>query len=332
MPIDIFNPTVSVISKDLKGRSLLVYGSNRTAKTLTGINLPKPYYIGFEAGLGNRGNIPFANIQKWSDFLQVVKQLTRPETLEQAQGLYQTIIVDTIEAAARFCEEYTCSKYGVETIASGNRNFGLWKEFSAEIWKPINQLTSVNYTVYFISHEGTRDFKDENGEEYTKIYPRGEKRMIDVCVDLVDIICFVQPNGLDENGVEIKSSAYFTNTRKYLAGTRFDFFPSYIKEFSAEALQDAMRVATEAQERADKLKAVDSSQAKAIGKTASKPFAELISEIKTAVTKLRDLGKMDEYKAIVEKYLGKDASVKDATPSQTQQLELIIDDLKDLMD
>jgi len=331
MAIDIFNPPVSVIPKDLRGRSVLIYGSNRLAKTLVGVSLPKPFYVGFESGLGSRANIPFVNIQKWSDFLSIVKQLTSPSTVEKAQETYQTIVVDTIDAAARFCEEYTCGKYGVDTIASGNRGFGLWKEFTNELWGPIQKLCSSSYTVYFVGHDGTREFKDENGEEYTKIYPRGEKRIVDIVVDMVDIIGFVQANGLDENGTEIKSSAYFTNTKKYLAGTRYDFFPNYLPVFSAEGLQDAMRVAVEGQEEHDKAKAVEPSVSKKVGLASRRSLDELQGDIRKIAMALAEQGKGDAYKQVVENYLGIGGSVKEATAAQTQQLELILDDIKDLM-
>jgi len=330
--LDIFNPQISTVSKGLDGKSFLVYGSNRTGKTSVGCQFPKPFYLGFENGISAISGIPFLPINNWSAFLKIVKQLTKPDTIDKVKEQYQTIIFDTLEAAARYCEEYTCAKYGVETVASGNKGYGIWKEFSLELWKPLNQLTSCGLTTYFIAHDGTREVPDANGEKTDKIYPRGEKRLVDPAVDLCDFIIYLQPNGIGDDGKEIPSSAYCKNTKEYHAGSRFTFMPEKLEVFSATNLQDAVEYAVTKEEEFKKIKAVSFTEQKNKNTVVGKSFTDLVAEIKTAVVKLRDKGKMDDYKEVVEKYLGKDASVKDATPSQTQQLELIIDDLKDLMD
>jgi hypothetical protein len=328
---DILAPNVSVVSKDMAGKTILVYGSNRVGKTAVGVSLPKPFYLPFEMGINGRAGVPYLPITRWSDFLKIVKQLTKSDTLEKVKEVYQTIIFDTLEAAARMCEEYVCEKYGIDRIAEFNKGFGAWKEFSQELWRPISQLTSVGFTVYFIAHDGTREFKDETGNEYVKIYPRGEKRLVDPVCDLVDIIAFCQPNGLDEDGKEIKSSAFFKNTRKYHAGSRFDFMPEMIREFTAENLQKAIAEAITKQEQSDGKKAVDYETQHKQYQVEKKDFATLQAEIKKCAMKLAESGKMEDYKRIVENYLGAGASVKEATDKQTQQLELILDDINNLL-
>jgi hypothetical protein len=329
--LDVFNPQISTVSKGLDGKSFLVYGSNRTGKTKVGCELPKPFYLGFENGISAISGIPFLPINNWSNFLKIVKQLTKPDAIDKVKEMYQTIIFDTLEAAARFCEEYTCSKYGAETIASGNKGYGLWKEFSIELWKPLNQLTSCGLTTYFIAHDDTREVPDANGEKTKKIYPRGEKRLVDPAVDLCDFIIYLQPNGLDENGKEILSSAYCTNTREYHAGSRFTFMPEKIEVFSAENLQKVVEYVVEKEEEFKHIKAISFKEQKNKTVAVSKTFSDLTSEIKAIALKLKEEGMMDKYKIIVEQYLGKDGSVKDASPLQAQQLELILDDLKDLI-
>ncbi len=329
--LDIFNPQVSVVSKGLEGKSFLVYGSNRTGKTSVGCQFPKPFYLGFENGISAISGVPFLPINNWSNFLKIVKQLTRPDMLEKVKEKYQTIIFDTLEAAARYCEEYTCSKYGVETIASGNKGYGLWKEFSTELWKPLNQLTSCGLTTYFIAHDGTREIPISTGEKVEKIYPRGEKRLVDPAVDLCDFIIYLQPNGIGEDGKEIPSSAYCKNTREYHAGSRFQFMPEKINVFSADNLQKAVEYAVEKEEEFKHVKAVSFDEQKATHVAEAKSFEELTGEIKDIAMKLNADGRIEEYKAIVEQYLGKDGSVKEATKSQTQQLEMILDDLNDLI-
>jgi len=329
--LDIFKPQVSTISRGLDSKSFLVYGSNRTGKTTVGCQFPKPFYLGFENGINAISGIPFLPITNWSNFLKIVKQITKPETLDKVKEMYQTIIFDTLEAAARYCEEYTCAKYGVDTIGSGNKGYGLYKEFSVELWKPLNQLTSCGLTTYFIGHDTTREVPDASGEKVEKVYPRGEKRLVDPAVDLCDFIIYLQPNGLDMNGNEVPSSAYCKNTKEYHAGSRFKHFPAKIDVFSAENLQKAVEYAVMKDEEEKKIKSVSFAEQKDKTTIKTLSFEELVSEIKEIATQLNKEDRIGEYKEIIEQYLGKDSSVKDATPKQSQQLELILDDLKDLI-
>jgi hypothetical protein len=330
MSLDIFNPAISSVSYDMEGKTILVYGSNRTGKTKQLTRLPKPYYLAFERGINAIAGVAFAPIQKWSDFVKVSKQLTNPRTLDKAKEMYQTIILDTVESSALLCQEYICQLYETNNIKSGNKGYGLWTEYEAEYWKQINLLTSVGYTVAFISHESTRTFKDEDGEEYVKIYPAGDKRSIDPICNLVDIIAYSRPNGLDDDGKEIKSSLYLVNTNQYHAGSRYDYLIPVLKEFTAENLQKAIEDAVKKQETEEGVKSVDykTHSEQYINETLS--FEDLQEKIKEIAIKLDEADRMDEYRDIVENYLGAGAGVKDASKKHQQQLELILTDLEEL--
>ena len=328
MSLDIFNPVVSTVSYDMQGKTFLVYGSNRTGKTAQACHFPKPYYLAFEKGINGIAGVPFAPIQKWSDFVKINKQLTNPKTLEQAKQLYQTVIFDTVQAAALMCEDFICQLYGVNRIKDGNSGYGLYKEYANEFARQINLLTSVGYTVIFISHETTRTFRDENGEEYEKIYPAGDKRSIDPICDLVDIIGYAAVNGLDENGNEIKSSLYLKNTKKYHAGSRFHYLTGYIEEFTAENLQKAVAEAVKKQEEIEGIKTVDFQTQNQQYANEELTFEELQQSIKEIAIKLNEAGRMDEYQEIVDNYLGVGKRVSEATKKQRQQLELILNDLQ----
>jgi len=330
MSFNIFDPAVSTVSHDMAGKTILVYGSNRTGKTKQACRLPKPYYIAFEKGINGIPGIPFAPVQKWADFVKVNKQLTNSKTLDKAKELYQTIIFDTVEASAIMCQEFVCGQYGVSRIKDGSGGYGLWTEYATEYWKQINLLTSAGYTVYFISHEGTREFTDENGEAYEKIYPTGDKRSIDPICNLVDIIGYASVNGLDENGEEIKSSLFMVNTKRYHAGSRIDYLPTHLEEFTAENLQSAMAEAVKRQEEIEGIKTVDFSKFKEQYQSNNYTFEELQEKIKEIAIKLNEADRMEQYTEIVETHLGIGAKVSAATKKQQQQMELILNDLETL--
>lgn len=327
---DIFNPMISKVTTGLEGKTILIYGSNRTGKTSVSVQFDKPYYFPFENGLNAISGIPFLPIQKWSDFKKLNKKLTNPKTLNKTKELYQTLIFDGVESAALKCQDYICQKYDAESIKSGNGGYGLWSEYETEFKREIDLLTSVGYTVIFISHEGERKLTDEAGEEYTKIYPKGDKRSIDPICDLVDIIAYTKTNGLDENNKEIKSSLLLTNTRKYHAGTRFDYMPPFLKEFTKENLESAIKEAVEKQEAEKKGSTIDYAKYREEIKVEKKTADELKEEIKEIAKEMNENGKLKDFNEIVEKYLGEGSKVSKATNKQVESLDLILNDLKEL--
>jgi hypothetical protein len=330
MALDIFSPQISVLSYDLSGKTILVYGTNRVGKTRQLTRLPKPCYLAFEAGINGIAGVPFFPMRKWSDYVQFVKQITNDKNISKAKEIYQTIILDEASIMGRLCTEFVCEKHGVDSIREGNKGYGLWKEYSDEFGKWLNLLTSVGFTVAFIAHEGTRDFTDENGEEYSKIYPAGDKRIIDPICNLVDIISYAAVNGTDDDGNEIKSSLFLTNTRKYHAGSRFDYLTGHIPEFTAENLQAEIAEAIKKQEEAEGIQAVDyETQAQSL-KSVEKTYAELKEDIKSIAEEMFANKQGDTYKSIVEEHLGKGKGVQDTDSSQRQLLELILADLQAL--
>lgn len=330
MAIDIFNPQISVLSNDLSGKTFLIYGTNRTGKTKQATRFPKPFYWAFERGINGINGIPFQPIQKWADYVQLVKQITNPKNLDKAKEMYQTIIVDTVEIAGNLCREYICEQYEVDRIKDGNQGYGLWQEYADEFSKQLLLLTGVGFTVVFIAHEGERTFKDENGEEYSKIYPRGDKRVIDPICDLVDVIAYAAVNDADENGNAQKSSLYLTQTKKYHAGSRLDYLPECIPVFTAENLTEAVKIAVEKEAEATGGTVVSYEEQQETYKKETLSFDDIKKEIKEIAQKLFKDNRKDEYKAVVEEYLGIDKKVSDATERQIQALECILSDLKNL--
>jgi len=339
MAIDIFAPEVSVVTRDLNGKTLLIYGTNRTGKTLQLTRLPKPYYLAFERGINAIHGIPFAPIQRWSDYIAVVRQLTSKATVEKARALYQTLILDQAEAMALLCEQYILEKFGVESLGASkkdangkvDRTFNGWKEYSKEFERQLRLLTSVGYTVAFIAHEGTRTYNDAEGKEYTKIYPKGDKRAIDPICDLVDIIGFAATNGVDENGQPRKSSLYLTQTQEYHAGSRFTYLPPVLPEFTAEALTEALANAVTQLEAAEGVKAVSfEEQAAAYVPEALPDFETVKNEIGAIAQALHGAGQFPRYQAVVDTVWGKDKKVSEATPDQIQVMVVILDELRSL--
>ena len=68
--VDIFNPEVSKVIKGMKGKSVLIYGANRTGKTSNLVKAPKPLVCCFENGLNAIDSIKNIKVKKWNDWIQ----------------------------------------------------------------------------------------------------------------------------------------------------------------------------------------------------------------------------------------------------------------------
>lgn len=242
MSLDIFNPTVSVVPKGLEGKIILLAGSNSVGKTKQATQMSKPYVLAFEKGLNAISGVPYANIEKWADFRKVNKQLTGKDK-DKARENFDTIIFDTVEAAALMNEKYVAGQHGAPDIASGNGGFGLWKNLEAEFYEQIALLTGAGYTVVFISHVAT-------DRDTGQIVPKGDKRSIGIVRDIADIIVYLESNGVDEDGNVVLSTGYVRETPEYFARSRFDLMPNVIDPFTAENLKDAIITGIEREEQA----------------------------------------------------------------------------------
>ncbi|KXJ35344.1 ATP-binding protein [Bacillus stercoris] len=321
MAIDIFNPQVSVVAKGLEGKVITIYGSNNLGKTKQSTRMKKPLYLPFEKGLNAIAGVQFMPINSWADFKKVNKQLTK--NAEKAKEMYQTIIVDEVDAFAKYATRYVCEQYDVERIKDGNDGFGLWKEYETEVWEEINKLIGIGFTVIFIAHAA----EDKKG----KVYPKGDKRVLAPVIDNSDIVLYLSSNGVDEDRKVIKSSAWLAETEDHFARSRFDYIDTYLPEFTAENLEKAIIEAVERQEQAEGIVAVTYEEQKQNNASEELDFNSLMDQIKEIGMKLNEEGRLEEVNEITEKHLGKGVKVTECSRKQVGVMSVILDDLKDLL-
>lgn len=321
MAIDIFNPQVSVVAKGLEGKVITIYGSNNLGKTKQSTRMKKPLYLPFEKGLNAIAGVKFMAINSWADFKKVNKQLTK--NAEKAKETYQTIIVDEVDAFAKYATRYVCEQYDVERIKDGNDGFGLWKEYETEVWEEINKLIGVGFTVIFIAHAA----EDKKG----KVYPKGDKRVLAPVIDNSDIVLYLSSNGVDEDRKVIKSSAWLAETDEHFARSRFDYIDTYLPEFTAENLEKAITEAVERQEEAEGIVAVTYEEQKQNNASEELDYDALMEQIKEVGIKLNGEGRLEEVNEITEKHLGKGVKVTECSRKQVNVMSVILDDLKDLL-
>lgn len=329
--LDILNPLISEVVKGIEGKSILIHSDGvKCGKTTVGCQMPKPLYLRFESGINAIAGVPYMALENWSDFKKVNRQLTNRKTVEKAKELYTTIIFDTLDVAIKWCSTYVCNKYGVERLKDGNNGYGLWQEYADEWFGEIQKLLNSGFGLYYISHSEIKKVVDGvTGEEYEMMVPKGDKRTIDLVIEAADIIGYVKPNGVDEQGNVIKSSCYFAQTKEYKAGTRFPYFPKVLKEFTAENLQKALEYAIEKEEQEKGTKAISFSDNKVKEERKEWTHEELLSAIKPYIDALfKDYP--DDVSEIVSHNLGTDVKVSETTKKQIPQLEMVLFDLQEL--
>lgn len=193
--------------------------------------------------------------------------------------------------------------------------------------------------MFFIAHEGERAFQNEKGEEYTKIYPRGDKRVIDPICDLCDIIGYAQIQPETEDGEETLSTLYLVNNPAYQAGSRFTHIVKSIPEWNIEKLDKALSDAIEAEENESGMKAATIQEAQKKAAKAKKEetekklsIEELIDTIGSKLQAMTEKeGGIDSYADLMQRLLGTtDFKASQATEAQRQQLEMLIDGLTEL--
>ena len=111
------------ISKNLRGKTMLIYGPPGCGKTTFATSAPKSLLLAFEIGYNALDNIMVAPITNWDEAKNIASQLCRDNSLKEQ---YETIIVDTTSEAWNMVDKYTCNKREIDDLVY--INFGVFKE------------------------------------------------------------------------------------------------------------------------------------------------------------------------------------------------------------
>lgn len=321
MAIDILSLTPTVISRDLKGKYVLLYGKAKSGKTTAATQFPKALLCAFEKGYNAIGGILAQDIVKWSDFKMVVRQLEKPEAHER----FETIIIDTISIAWDLCEQYICAQHGVQKISDiewGAGYVACKKEFESTLRK----ITQLGYGVVLIAHNATRIEKTADGSEIEIISPELPKRAAEICNGIVDIIGYI---GNEYKDGENQRWLYTRETPTLFAGSRFKYLAPKIK-FGYQELVDAISDAIDKAEQLDGAVVVDK-QEKIIEQ--SRSFEEISEEARDLWNKLVAIDPDNAKKILkkVEIIFGRPMRLSEITEDQCDLYELVVLEMREML-
>jgi len=329
--IDIFNLEPSKISRDLKGKYLLVYGQPKTGKSTFGSQLPRGLFLNFEQGTNALAGIRSVPLLRWSDFKKVLTQLRKP----QAREMYDTVIVDTVSIAWQLCEKYVCQREGVESIRDipWGQGWGMLRNEFAECWR---EITLLGFGILFIAHskEKPTEMRDEEGNTISAVAPDLPTQCYTIVNSIVDIIGYLQVQ-MNSDGTS-ERFLYTRSTPTVFAGSRYQYLAPKIK-FGYNELVNAIG---DAIDQAVKLDGAEVTDSTVMAQIKDRPFQEVMAEAKEIWVGYLNSAATDEEKEhrllilkdIVKKVFGSEEfKLSSALPSQVDLLELFIDEAKQII-
>ena len=314
-----------VVSRDLRGYSVLFYGTPKTGKTTTAAKFPGAVIFAFEKGYSAIPGVMAQPINSWNEFRRLLVELKEEETKQ----MFQTVVIDTADIAYDYCVDYICDDNGVDNI--GDLPFGkgyslVEKEFDTCLRK----IIQMDYGLILISHSTERTEKNEQGEEYSKLEPTLDKRGRKICERTCDIIGFSHEVISKETG-QPETRLFLRGTPRFVAGSRFKYIPDSIV-FSYENLVNAIGEAIdkEAAEHGNQYVTDERKNEYKEHEFEMPKFSEMREEAEKLFGSLvtKDAGNRLKISKIITEYLGVGKKFQDTTEMDAEKVWLILQELR----
>lgn len=333
--MSIFDITPHKVSRDLRGYSVMFYGDPKSGKTSTAVKFPKHLLLAFEKGYAAIPGAMAKPINKWTEFLGVMRDLRKPE----AKDAFETIIVDTADIAYDLCEQYICTQNEVDSI--GDIPFGkgyslVAQEFDAKM----REITQLGFGLVLISHAVDKTFTDEAGNEFNQIVPTLPKKANTIVSRMCDIIGYSRSVETPEGNLETR--LFMRGTPRYVAGSRFGDipqvgyqFPQSIK-FTYDGLVDTISEAVDKLEEFHGGSFVTDERGDHNLDTSPKKvdLEDVLEEFNQIAANMME-SRPDYYgpriQQVVEQYFGRGGKISEATLHQVDLALAVVDELKSFL-
>ena len=301
----------------------------KVGKTTLGTEMPKPLLLAFERGYNAIEGIIAQDISSWSDVKQVIRELKKQEN----KNSFSTIIIDTVDIAATYCEKYICGQNGVNAIGEISYGQG-WTMLKKEFEDAFRTIAQLGYAVYFIAHYKEGSFKKSDGEEYTIIRPSVSDTYNKIIENMADIYGYMYTD--NEDGIPKRKIKLRSNDGTVMCGCRF----KYIKEEINADYDSLVKALNEAIDKVAEEKGIDSvTNEKNIYSVEELNFEEIKNKFEKLVSQIVNSHTEEEMEKIwspkiiqiTEKYLGKGKKASQCTKDQVEQLNLVTLELEDLI-
>lgn len=338
--INLLNITPHQVSRDLRGYSVFFYGEPKSGKTTIATKFPRHLLLAFEKGYNAIPGAMAQPINSWSEFRKVLRQLKDEKVKEQ----FETIIIDTADIAYDLCEKYICANakrsdggFGVDSVADIPFGKG-YTLVAKEYDECLRSIIQMDYGLVLISHSVDKAFKDEQGREYNQIVPTLGNKPRNIVSRMCDIIAYSRSVQNDDGTTSTK--LFMRGTPRYVAGSRFKYTPDFI-DFNYQSLVKAIGEAIDKQMEEEGSQFFTDEKNNLYKDTSNElDFDELVGTFNSIVNSLIENNTEENFKEfwqprivqITDKYLGKGMKVNQCSRDQVEALDLIVTDLKELVE
>ena len=201
----------------------------------------------------------------------------------------------------------------------------------------LRNIVQMDYGLVLISHAVDKTFTDENGKEFNQIVPTLGNKPRNIVSRLCDIIGYSRAVQLEDGSTTTK--LFMRGTPRYIAGSRFKYTPAVI-DFNYQSLVNAIGEAIDEQMKEDGAEYFTQERKNLYKSTIEElDFDKLMEDFQSIINHLIENNSDEEFKTdgqprivqITEKYLGKGQLVSKCCREQVEALDLIVSDLKKLL-
>lgn len=330
----ILNLEESKISRDLSGYITYVFGSPKVGKTTLARDMGA-LIIACEDGTRALTGAYVQKAKNWSD----IRALMRICKDERVKAKYKALAIDTVDVAASYCEKYICSQLDIQTLGEGGWTKNGWSAFKKEFEDVFRTIAMEGYSVLFIGHDKTETVKRVDGTEYTKIVATAQSSVNNIIKNMSDIIAYGYFDPItQERYMMLRSLDGMVDV-----GCRFQYIEPKIK-FGYKYLVEALNTAIDKEEEISGKEYITSERPQYEIKELD--FDDLMNQFRNIIANIP--GSSDSSMAtpegkqfceywvprineITTKYLGNGKKVSQCSRNQVEQLNCIVDELKELL-
>ena len=201
----------------------------------------------------------------------------------------------------------------------------------------LRNIVQMGYGLVLISHAVDKTFTDETGKEFNQIVPTLGSKPRNIVSRMCDIIGYSR--GIQNEDGTTSTKLFMRGTPRYVAGSRFKYTPDFI-DFTYDELVKAIGDAIDKQMQEDG-KEYFTDERNNLYSEVTQPldFDELVNTFNNLVNEIIEKATKEEFQEywqprivqITDKYLGKGQKVNQCSREQTEALDLIVTDLKELI-
>jgi len=281
--------------------------------------MPKALLLAFEPGYHALPGVMAQDITSWSEMRQVLRELKKPEVKE----MFQSIVVDTVDIASDYCKKYVCNQHEIEDLgdAGYGKGYTWFKDEFNDVFRTLSQL---GYAVVFLGHD--KEIVSEDGK--SKIIRSALSNSTrTVIAGMADLYGYAHQKEAGQMSV----LTLRCSDGSIECGGRFKYIDEEIP-MNYQSLVEAVRKAIDKEAAEHDNKFVTNERIAPMPKSEVLDYDALMAEFQDLAGQLMTKSASNGVKitSIIEKYLGKGKRIAEATPNQTEMINLILLEIREL--